>query len=53
MMIADHLAFGALERVGPHDTDGLHALAMQFQLTALDTQLPLTPLNTAATGAHS
>ena len=53
MMIADHLAFGALERLGPHDTDGLHALAMQFQLTALDTQLPLTPLNIAATGAHS
>jgi len=26
---------------------------MQFQLTALDTQLPLTPLNIAATGAHS
>lgn len=53
MMIADHLAFGALERLGPHDTDGLHALAMQFQLTALDTQLRFTPLNTAATGAHS
>ena len=44
MMIADHLAFGALERLGPHDTEGLHALATQFQLTAL---------NTAATGAHS
>ena len=27
--------------------------SMQFQLTALDTQLPLTPLNIAATGAHS
>lgn len=53
MMIADHLAFGALDRLGPHDAAGLHALAMQFQLAALDTRFQLTPLNTAATGAHS
>lgn len=37
MMIADHLAFGALERVRPGDTDAMQALATQFQLTALDT----------------
>jgi hypothetical protein len=43
MMIADHLAFGALERLGPRDTDAMAALATQFQLTALDT---------AAQGAH-
>lgn len=53
MMIADHLAFGALERLGPHDTDGLHALAMQFQLSALDTPFQLTPLSTVTTGAQS
>jgi hypothetical protein len=37
MMIADHLAFGALERLRPHDADAMRALATQFQLTALDT----------------
>jgi hypothetical protein len=37
MMIADHLAFGALERLGPRDADAMQALATQFQLTALDT----------------
>ncbi|ETW21675.1 hypothetical protein [Mycobacterium gastri] len=36
MMIADHLAFGALERLRPNDTDAMFALAAQFQLTALD-----------------
>ena len=35
MMIADHLAFGALERLRPCDADALRALATQFQLTAL------------------
>ncbi len=36
MMIADHLAFGALERLRPPDADGLRDLAAQFQLAALD-----------------
>lgn len=36
MMIADHLAFGALERVPPGDTDAMQALATQFQLAALE-----------------
>ena len=40
MMIADHLAFGALERLRPRDADAMQALAMQFQLTALDTANP-------------
>jgi hypothetical protein len=35
MMIADHLAFGAVERLRPRDADGLAALARQFQLAAL------------------
>ena len=35
MMIADHLAFGALERLRPRDADAMRALATQFQLTAL------------------
>jgi hypothetical protein len=37
MMIADHLAFGALERLRPRDTGAMQTLATQFQLTALDT----------------
>jgi hypothetical protein len=40
MMIADHLAFGALERLGPRDTGAMEGLAAQFQLAALDTNLP-------------
>jgi hypothetical protein len=36
MMIADHLALGALERLRPRDADAMAALATQFQLTALD-----------------
>jgi hypothetical protein len=35
MMIADHLAFGALERLGPRDADAMQTLATQFQLAAL------------------
>jgi hypothetical protein len=37
MMIADHLAFGALERLPPRDADAMRTLATQFQLSALDT----------------
>jgi hypothetical protein len=37
MMIADHLAFGALERLGPRDTDAMEVLAAQLQLAALDS----------------
>jgi hypothetical protein len=44
MMIADHLAFGAVERLRPRDADAMQALATQFQQTALDT---------AAQGARS
>ncbi|WP_204079647.1 hypothetical protein [Mycobacterium riyadhense] len=40
MMIADHLAFGAVERLRPRDTDAMNALATQFQLAALDTTNP-------------
>lgn len=40
MMIADHLAFGALERLRPRDTDAMEVLAAQFQLAALDTASP-------------
>ncbi|WP_040786687.1 hypothetical protein [Nocardia pneumoniae] len=37
MMIADHLAFGALERVHPGDAEAMRNLAARFQLAALDT----------------
>jgi hypothetical protein len=37
MMIADHLAFGALERMRPRTADAMRAVATQFQLAALDT----------------
>ncbi len=37
MMIADHLAFGALERLGPRDAEAMQALPTQLQLTATDT----------------
>jgi hypothetical protein len=40
MMFADHLAFGAVEWLRPRDADGLAALAMQFQLAAIDTAAP-------------
>jgi hypothetical protein len=39
MMIADHLAFGAPERLRPRDADAMRALATQFQQTALDTAI--------------
>lgn len=35
MMIADHLAFGALDRLRPSDADAMRSLATQFQLAAL------------------
>jgi hypothetical protein len=37
MMIADHLAFGALERLPLRDADAMRSLATQFQLSAVDT----------------
>ncbi|WP_067837753.1 hypothetical protein [Nocardia lijiangensis] len=37
MMIADHLAFGALERLPPRGAEAMRALATNFQLAALDT----------------
>ncbi|MET9491002.1 hypothetical protein [Nocardia sp. NPDC006630] len=37
MMIADHLAFGALERLPAHRPDAMAALAKTLQLAALDT----------------
>ncbi|MCU1641486.1 MAG: hypothetical protein JWN03_1761 [Nocardia sp.] len=37
MMIADHLAFGALERLPAHQPDAMYALAKTLQLAALDT----------------
>lgn len=40
MMVADHLAFGAVERLQPGDADGIRALATQFQLNALNTTAP-------------
>src|SRR4029078_7039965 len=47
MMIADHLAFGALERLRPSDADALRDLATQCQLSALD------PLSREQTHDHS
>ena len=35
MMIADHLTFGAVERLRPRDADAMSALAAQLQFTAL------------------
>ncbi|MGO9034172.1 hypothetical protein [Mycobacterium sp.] len=49
MMIADHLAFGALERLRTRDADAMRALATQFQLTALD---PLSREQTLRPGKH-
>lgn len=40
MMIADHLAFGALERLRHNDIHAMQVLATQFQLTALHTATP-------------
>jgi hypothetical protein len=40
MMIADHLAFGALEQLESHDAAAIRAVATQFQLTALDMATP-------------
>ncbi|TQM32889.1 hypothetical protein [Nocardia bhagyanarayanae] len=37
MMIADHLAFGALDRLPPRGADEMRALATSFQLAALDS----------------
>jgi hypothetical protein len=37
MMIADHLTFGALERLPLRDADAMRSLATQFQLSAVDT----------------
>lgn len=36
MMIADHLAFGAVERLDPGDVEAMRTLAAQFQVTALE-----------------
>ncbi|WKG12889.1 hypothetical protein QX204_16015 [Nocardia sp. PE-7] len=36
MLIVDHLAFSAMERVPPRDPEALQALATQLQLGALD-----------------
>jgi hypothetical protein len=37
MMIADHLAFGAMERLPLRNADAMRSLATQFQLSAVDT----------------
>ncbi|AXK85236.1 hypothetical protein [Nocardia farcinica] len=37
MMIADHLAFGALERIAPGDVEAMRQLAVRFQLAAQHT----------------
>ncbi|MFC4373832.1 hypothetical protein ACFO5K_06920 [Nocardia halotolerans] len=37
MMIADHLAFGAMERVPNHEPEALRELAARLQLAALET----------------
>lgn len=52
MMIADHLAFGAVERLEPRDVDAMRTLAAQFQLTALENQCPQENLDTAAPGVR-
>jgi hypothetical protein len=40
MMVADHLAFGAVERLHPRDADSIRDLANRFQLAAIDTAAP-------------
>lgn len=40
MMIADHLAFGALERLPVRDPGAMQTLATQLQMTALDITAP-------------
>lgn len=42
MMIADHLAFGALERLPPCDADAMQTLATKFQLAAVDNTATTT-----------
>jgi hypothetical protein len=37
MMIADHLAFGVLDRLPVRDADAMQAVATQFQLAAIET----------------
>jgi hypothetical protein len=49
MMIADHLAFAALERLRPPDADAMRALATQFQLAALDPPSGCKPMTTDST----
>ena len=37
MMLADHLAFGALDQFASNDIDAIKAVATRFQLTALES----------------
>ncbi|MEU8899050.1 hypothetical protein [Nocardia sp. NPDC048505] len=49
MMIADHLAFGALERLPSHQPDAMRALAARLQVAALDTSADGNPSAGAVT----
>ncbi|MCZ4520160.1 hypothetical protein O4220_16740 [Rhodococcus ruber] len=45
MMIADHLAFGSLERMQPGDSNAMHLLGTRFQTAAMSRTAPHLPLD--------
>ena len=45
MMIADHLAFGSLERMHPGDSQAMHLLGTRFQTAAMSRTAPYLPLD--------
>ncbi|OZC48785.1 hypothetical protein CH286_10565 [Rhodococcus sp. WWJCD1] len=45
MMIADHLAFGSLERMHPGDSNAMHLLGTRFQTAAMSRIAPHLPLD--------
>ncbi len=45
MMIADHLAFGSLERMHPGDSNAMHLLGTRFQTAAMSRMAPHLPFD--------
>ncbi|MDV6260985.1 class 1 isoprenoid biosynthesis enzyme [Rhodococcoides yunnanense] len=45
MMIADHLAFGSLERMHPGDSNAMHLLGTRFQTAAMSRTAPHLPFD--------
>ncbi|MBY4211752.1 hypothetical protein HQO42_10600 [Rhodococcus fascians] len=45
MMVADHLAFGSLERMHPGNSDAMHLLGTQFKTAAMSRRAPHSPLD--------